>query len=220
MALSCILTRALSTLDLPTSLSPVAPLHIFTLMTMENDPPSTQLPPAQRPPRRRAACQPCYQSKVKCSRGQPCSRCQVAQKDCYYELASRIGKPRGSKNRTNLRSPRLGRGEEMATTEADEGTFTSAATRHPIAPCADMIGVEGQEHTDEQQHQVPLQTLAEQSWTYSPNELNTSVFFPSFMNAGSPSRDVSLPPTSLSKKAPSCQLTQFDNILVYGREQF
>ena len=155
-------------------------------MTMENNPPSSQLLPAQRPPRRRAACQPCYESKVKCSRGQPCLRCQVAQKKCYYELASRIGKPRGSKNRTQLRSPQPGRGGETATTKADEETFTSAARRHPIAPCADMIGVEGQEQTDEQQHQVPLQTLVEQSW----NDLNTSEFFPSFMNAGSPSQDV------------------------------
>ncbi len=87
----------------------------------------------------------------------------------------------------------------MATTKADDETFTSAATRHPIAPCADMIGVEGQEQMDEQQHQVPLQTLAEQSWTYSPGDLNTSDLFPSFMNAGSPGQDVNYLPFALQK---------------------
>lgn len=157
-------------------------------MTMEN---SSQFLPDQRPPRRRAACQPCYQSKVKCSRGQPCLRCQVNQRDCYYELASRIGKPRGSKNRTSIRSPRPAQEGETAT--AVNKAIKDTAEPHSVAPCANMIDIQGQEQAKEQQHQTPLQTSAEHSWTYSPSDLNTADFFPSFISSDSPGQDVKKP---------------------------
>lgn len=71
--------------------------------------------------------------------------------------------------------------------------INDTADRHPIAPCANMIDVQGQEQANEQHHQTPLQTSVEQSWTYSPSDLNTSDFFPSFISSDSPGQDVKKP---------------------------
>lgn len=54
-------------------------------------------------PRLRSACDSCRQSKVKCSGGSTCSRCLKQGVPCKYSLASRAGKPKGSRNKATLK---------------------------------------------------------------------------------------------------------------------
>jgi hypothetical protein len=51
----------------------------------------------------RSACDPCRQSKVRCSGGSVCSRCDKHRFACRYSLADRAGKPKGSKNKATLK---------------------------------------------------------------------------------------------------------------------
>ncbi|OOF90457.1 hypothetical protein ASPCADRAFT_10623 [Aspergillus carbonarius ITEM 5010] len=57
------------------------------------------------PPKLRAACENCRQSKVKCnlSGKDTCIRCLRHGLPCRYRVANRSGKPKGSKNRATLR---------------------------------------------------------------------------------------------------------------------
>ncbi|GCB25095.1 sterigmatocystin biosynthesis regulatory protein [Aspergillus awamori] len=57
------------------------------------------------PPKLRAACENCRQSKVKCnlSGKDTCIRCMRHGLPCRYRVANRSGKPKGSKNRATLR---------------------------------------------------------------------------------------------------------------------
>ncbi|KAF9889960.1 hypothetical protein FE257_006834 [Aspergillus nanangensis] len=57
------------------------------------------------PPKLRAACENCRQSKVKCNLGgkNACIRCLRHGLPCRYRVANRSGKPKGSKNRATLR---------------------------------------------------------------------------------------------------------------------
>ncbi|KAL1965337.1 hypothetical protein VTN77DRAFT_5774 [Rasamsonia byssochlamydoides] len=54
-------------------------------------------------PRLRSACDSCRQSKVKCSGGSTCLRCNKQGVPCKYSLASRAGKPKGSRNKATLK---------------------------------------------------------------------------------------------------------------------
>jgi hypothetical protein len=54
-------------------------------------------------PRLRSACDSCRQSKVKCSGGSTCLRCGKQGVPCKYSLASRAGKPKGSRNKATLK---------------------------------------------------------------------------------------------------------------------
>ena len=148
--------------------------------------------PAQRPPRRRAACQFCHQSKLKCSRGQPCLRCQINQRECHYELASRIGKPRGSKNGTSSRSPRPRVEERAAMAKASVDALSNEGEKRSIAPCANMVNIEFSDPADEQ-HQLLLQTCTGTSWAYSPSNLGLSNSMTPSLITSSPSENVNGP---------------------------
>ncbi|KAF7513297.1 hypothetical protein GJ744_009718 [Endocarpon pusillum] len=53
--------------------------------------------------KRRAACDKCHASKVKCpGGGPPCQRCAENCHSCNYSLTTRIGKPPGSRNKKTL----------------------------------------------------------------------------------------------------------------------
>ncbi|KAH8695325.1 hypothetical protein BGW36DRAFT_361026 [Talaromyces proteolyticus] len=54
-------------------------------------------------PKLRAACDSCRQSKVRCSGGRVCVRCEKHEFKCVYSIASRAGKPKGSKNKATLK---------------------------------------------------------------------------------------------------------------------
>nr|WHP53399.1 transcription factor [Leptobacillium sp.] len=58
--------------------------------------------PAKTHRRMRSACDSCHQSKIRCSREMPCSSCRRAQSACTYSLRSRLGRPKGSKNKRTL----------------------------------------------------------------------------------------------------------------------
>lgn len=51
----------------------------------------------------KAACDQCHARKVKCpGEGPPCRQCVNGSHTCHYSLASRTGKPPGTKNRKTL----------------------------------------------------------------------------------------------------------------------
>ncbi|KZF25223.1 hypothetical protein L228DRAFT_236345 [Xylona heveae TC161] len=50
----------------------------------------------------RLACDNCHQAKVRCSGERTCHRCLERDLDCRYSLATRAGKPKGSRNRKTL----------------------------------------------------------------------------------------------------------------------
>lgn len=60
-------------------------------------------PNSPEKPRLRAACDACRQSKVRCSGGQVCVRCEKHDFQCTHSIASRAGKPKGSKNKSTLK---------------------------------------------------------------------------------------------------------------------
>lgn len=51
----------------------------------------------------RAACNSCHLAKIRCSGGQPCSSCQLSNHVCHYSPRSKLGRPKGSKNRPKTR---------------------------------------------------------------------------------------------------------------------
>jgi hypothetical protein len=53
--------------------------------------------------RRRSACDACHEAKTKCSGGDTCFGCQLSGLQCTYSLISRLGRPKGSKNKRTLR---------------------------------------------------------------------------------------------------------------------
>jgi hypothetical protein len=52
--------------------------------------------------RRRSACNACHEGKIKCSGGVTCVACQLSGLQCTYSLISRLGRPKGSKNKRTL----------------------------------------------------------------------------------------------------------------------
>ncbi|RAL12638.1 uncharacterized protein BO97DRAFT_451197 [Aspergillus homomorphus CBS 101889] len=48
----------------------------------------------------RSACDSCHNMKMKCSGGQPCMTCKRYKHTCTYSAPNRIGRPKGSKNKT------------------------------------------------------------------------------------------------------------------------
>ncbi|KAK1767545.1 Zn(2)-Cys(6) zinc finger domain protein [Phialemonium atrogriseum] len=52
--------------------------------------------------RLRLACDSCHGSKVRCSGGDPCARCRDGNLECQYSYMSRLGKPKGSRNKKTL----------------------------------------------------------------------------------------------------------------------
>lgn len=50
----------------------------------------------------RSACDACHQSKIKCPGGYPCFPCQSSRSRCNYSPGSRLGRPKGSKNKRTL----------------------------------------------------------------------------------------------------------------------
>lgn len=48
----------------------------------------------------RLACDSCHNMKMKCSGGRPCMTCTRYRHTCIYSAPNRIGRPKGSKNKT------------------------------------------------------------------------------------------------------------------------
>jgi hypothetical protein len=76
---------------------------------MSSQPPSAteqrQSPTAEEAPKRtgrlRSSCDNCHRSKIKCTGSTPCSACFGSQSTCTYSRGSRLGRPKGSKNKRN-----------------------------------------------------------------------------------------------------------------------
>ncbi|KAH8697993.1 hypothetical protein BGW36DRAFT_359761 [Talaromyces proteolyticus] len=54
-------------------------------------------------PKLRSACDACRKAKVRCKGGTPCMYCERHHNSCHYSFATRIGKPKGSRNYKTLR---------------------------------------------------------------------------------------------------------------------
>ncbi|PWY74622.1 3-oxoacyl-reductase [Aspergillus sclerotioniger CBS 115572] len=92
------------------------------------------------PPKLRAACENCRQSKVKCnlSGKDTCIRCLRHGLPCRYRVANRSGKPKGSKNRATLR--KLGQLQDEKKPTISTSGWTDAAGKgqsHRISYDAD-----------------------------------------------------------------------------------
>ncbi|MCJ1373863.1 hypothetical protein MMC20_005093 [Loxospora ochrophaea] len=85
--------------------------------------------PTAQPPRRRSACESCHQSKVKCSGGNPCARCKTSHSSCVYKLAAKIGKPKGSRNKSTLRRLQL---EQEASNDGSSNRMRIAEPHRPV----------------------------------------------------------------------------------------
>ena len=49
--------------------------------------------------RLRSSCDSCHRSKIKCTGSNPCSACLSSQSTCTYSRGSKLGRPKGSKNK-------------------------------------------------------------------------------------------------------------------------
>ncbi|PVH98596.1 hypothetical protein DM02DRAFT_615719 [Periconia macrospinosa] len=56
----------------------------------------------EKPKKRRTACDSCHRGKTKCSGGTPCTFCVDGGRQCTYSEPSRLGRPKGSKNKRTL----------------------------------------------------------------------------------------------------------------------
>ncbi len=121
------------------------------------------------PPKRKAACDQCNASKVKCSGGGlPCKRCADSSKTCHYSLAKRIGKPRGIKNRKTLERLRLAEEEDL---ENNNGASGDSPTTLNNGSGNDGDGALNDERKPKQDDEFldPLQTSGTTSfWPISP----------------------------------------------------
>ena len=82
-------------------------------------PPSSEAANARLPKKLRSACDLCHETKVKCSGGKPCNGCRGLGIECAFSVSSRIGRPKGTRNKATLeRITRL-----QATKEANGGQW-------------------------------------------------------------------------------------------------
>ncbi len=83
-------------------------------------------------PRLRTACDTCHQLKVRCSGTMPCKTCANSDSACFYSLASRVGRPKGSRNKQSLKGSKPASGSLPSTLDGVEfhGTWS------PITPAA------------------------------------------------------------------------------------
>lgn len=66
--------------------------------------------------RLRSSCDSCHRSKIKCSGSNPCSACLGSQSTCTYSRSSKLGRPKGSKNK---RTSTQESGTERVAAQAD-----------------------------------------------------------------------------------------------------
>ncbi|EHA22041.1 hypothetical protein ASPNIDRAFT_183991, partial [Aspergillus niger ATCC 1015] len=87
------------------------------------------------PPKLRAACENCRQSKVKCnlSGKDTCIRCMRHGLPCRYRVANRSGKPKGSKNRATLRKLGQLQDEKKPTIPANGWVESSTQSTSPAS---------------------------------------------------------------------------------------
>lgn len=87
----------------------------------------------------RAACNFCYQAKVKCSGEDPCSTCQNSSFRCAYSPASRQGRPKGSKNKRKLIHGREAKAVELHERQQSGPSHQQSGPSHqrpePACPC-------------------------------------------------------------------------------------
>lgn len=67
-----------------------------------------------------SACDACRQSKVRCTGGTPCLTCQWYQRRCNYSPGSRLGRPKGSKNKRTLMQHILNLNKEQSSDSQEE----------------------------------------------------------------------------------------------------
>jgi hypothetical protein len=63
------------------------------------DPSSTGDEVPKKTGRLRSSCDSCHRSKIKCTGSNPCAACLGSQNTCTYSRGSRLGRPKGSKNK-------------------------------------------------------------------------------------------------------------------------
>lgn len=56
----------------------------------------------QKSKRLRLACDFCHEVKVRCSGGNPCMKCHRSNVNCNYSFVSKMGKPKGSRNKKTI----------------------------------------------------------------------------------------------------------------------
>jgi hypothetical protein len=109
------------------------------------------------PARILSACDACRQSKVKCTGGNPCLSCQWDQKTCNYSPGSRLGRPKGSKNkRTLLQQQSMNLANKDRTPEAQKEPSSSKSDSADVMQWIDSV----QHHHQQHQGQPGLLPLA------------------------------------------------------------
>ncbi|KAI2464230.1 hypothetical protein F4781DRAFT_413681 [Annulohypoxylon bovei var. microspora] len=96
--------------------------------------------------RLRSACDSCHQAKIRCSGGNPCLTCLVSQVHCTYSPGSRLGRPKGSKNkRPTVKENKNRRDETLEsnnTNSVDSSRGSDAARRREAQQQSDPMPVE------------------------------------------------------------------------------
>lgn len=81
--------------------------------------------------RTRSACDACHQSKIRCSGGNPCISCSVSDSPCNYSAISRLGRPKGSRNKRTLVNQASEGGHNNADSEVSEAYSNGRPLRTP-----------------------------------------------------------------------------------------
>lgn len=110
----------------------------------------------------RSACDACHQSKIKCPGGNPCLNCFSGGNRCNYTQASRIGRPKGSKNKPRenkgtLEQRKTDSGNAQLLSQNGNGHATQEHTSPGTARSEEMVmqwvNHGQQQHQKQQQHQ-------------------------------------------------------------------
>lgn len=77
--------------------------------------------------RLRNACDACHKLKRRCTGTMPCENCASLGSSCFYSMAGRLGRPRGSKNRRTVASTKSPPSQKSQQPISDNNNSTISA---------------------------------------------------------------------------------------------
>ena len=95
----------------------------------------------------RSACDSCHQTKVRCSGGQPCEKCEKIGFDCVYSVSERTGRPKDTRNKKTLE--RVRQSQEARRAMHNDHRNQNGRRTTPSAGCAPYSFAQAEQRNQE-----------------------------------------------------------------------